>query len=903
MNTFKFALAWAFTLALASAHAQGLEGIVVEKYYLSDAADAADAQSEGATVPLTVGTTAYRVYVDMAPGYKFVQLFGNATNNLEVLSTANFYNDPNFGVSVNPGTISVNLSRRNTTLIDSWFTTGGGASGRAGVVKTEDTDGTIGHLTGLLANDAGGCYGFPIMGPNGRDGLAPQTAGTYLAPNTLGVDNALGAFDQTPGNSVVISGGAIAALGGIVGPTASNRVLVGQFTTIGTLTFKLNVQLLSPSGLAETYVHTAPSGTELTHPSLIYVANVPPTISIASPANNAAIVTGSTVSIQANATDGNGTVTEVEFFVDGVSIGTDASAPFSINWTATAGNHTITATATDNDCTESTSSVVNIVVANNQSPVISLTAPTAATAGTAVSFTASASDVDGSVAQVEFFVNGISVGVDISAPFSIDYIPSLGNGQVVTAVVTDNLGASTTSNSITMDVLLNAPPTISITSPTNGAAIITGTILTVAAAAADANGNVVSVEFFVNGVSIGLTSMMPYEVQWTAIDGVQEFTAVATDNGGASATSATVQITVAPNQGPVVVVNAPASTLVNNAITITATASDAEGSVVSVEFFVNGLSIGIDANAPYAIDYTPTATGDIIITAIATDDLGASTTSAEAVVMVTENQAPVVVLTAPATALENTVVVLSATATDSDGTIVQVEFFVNGFSVGTDTSSPYSIDYTTVLGNDQLVVALASDNQGLTGTSNEVLMDVVANSLPVVTITSPVDGAGVDVGTSVTIEATALDTDGTIAQVEFFVDDVSVGVDNSAPYSASWLAVLGPHTLEARATDNNGALGVSAQVSISVTTSVTEFASLQSISIYPVPAQDQVQIVVPVSGLLSVSDMTGRLVTVAQRVYSGQLILWDVSTWAPGMYMVALNNGHQAYSARLMVTR
>lgn len=903
MNIFKLVGAFAFTLAFTTAHTQGLEGIVVEKYYLSDAADAADALNEGATVPLTVGTTAYRVYVDMAPGYKFVQLFGNATNNLEVLSTANFYNDPNFGVSVNPGTISVNLSRRNTTLIDSWFTTGGSASGRAGVMKTEDTDGTIGHQTGLLANDAGGCYGFPIMGANGRDGLTPQTAGTYLAPNTLGVDNALGAFDQTPGNSVIITSGAIAALGGIVGPTASNRVLVGQFTTFGTLTFKLNVQLLSPAGTAETYVHTSPALGESTHPSLIYLANVLPVVSIASPSNNAAIVTGTSVNIQADATDGNGTVTEVEFFVDGVSIGTDASAPFAITWTAAAGNHTITATATDNDCTESTSAVVNIAVANNQPPVISLTAPAAATAGTAVTFTASASDADGSVAQVEFFVNGVSVGVDLSAPFSIDYIPVLGNGQMVTAVATDNMGASTTSNSITMDVLLNAPPAISITAPVNGAAVITGTVLTVAAVASDANGNVVSVEFFVNGVSIGLTTMMPYEVQWTAIDGVQEFTAVATDNGGAQGTSAPVQITVAPNQGPTVVVSAPASVLVNNAISISATANDAEGSVVSVEFFVNGLSIGTDVTAPYSIDYTPIATGDIILTAVATDDLGATTTSAEVVVMVTENQAPVVVLTAPTNVLEGTSVTFGAVATDSDGSIVQVEFFVNGVSVGIDTSEPYSINYTAVLGNDQTVVAVATDNLGLTGTSNEVVMDVVANVLPTIAITSPTDGQAIDVGTAVVITATASDSDGSVVQVEFFVDGVSVGVDNTAPYSATWNAVIGPHTLEARATDNNGGVTVSASVAINITTNISEQTTDLNLRIYPVPASQWVQMEIPTGGEMMVRDYTGRCVVQPTKVYSGQRLRLDVSAWSAGIYMVTFTNGVQTSSSRLLVTR
>jgi hypothetical protein len=200
---------------------QGLEGVVVEKFYLTDAADQANALSNGAVTTLEVGTTAYRVYIDMAAGYKFSQLYGNADHNLVVSTTTNFYNDPNYGVAVNPATISVNNIRKHTAMIDSWFTTGGAAATKTGVIKTEDTDGALVNLQGVLANNPGGCYGLPITGVGAQDGLVPSNATTYIVPNTLGLGTALDALNQTPGNSVVISNGSIAALGGVVGPTAA----------------------------------------------------------------------------------------------------------------------------------------------------------------------------------------------------------------------------------------------------------------------------------------------------------------------------------------------------------------------------------------------------------------------------------------------------------------------------------------------------------------------------------------------------------------------------------------------------------------------------------------------------------------------------------------------------------
>jgi hypothetical protein len=80
-------------------------------------------------------------------------------------------------------------------------------------------------------------------------------------------------FDQTPGNSFVSNGGAIAALGGVQGVTPSNMVLIGQFTTDGVLNFELNIQIGTPVvGGSETYVATNPTAPELSIPSLIYTS-------------------------------------------------------------------------------------------------------------------------------------------------------------------------------------------------------------------------------------------------------------------------------------------------------------------------------------------------------------------------------------------------------------------------------------------------------------------------------------------------------------------------------------------------------------------------------------------------------------------------------------------------------
>jgi hypothetical protein len=188
---------------------------------------------------------------------------------MTVSSTANFYNDPNWGVSLDPGTVSTTNIRKNTGMIDSWFTTGGTAVGKVGVRKTDDGDGSLGNAQSILANNPGSCFGAPINGSGAKDGLVNAVANSYLEPNALGLGSALDVLDQTAGNSITITDGAIAALGGVVGATADNLVLIGQFTTTGSLSFALNVQLINiATGTAENYVASSPVGGELTSASL-----------------------------------------------------------------------------------------------------------------------------------------------------------------------------------------------------------------------------------------------------------------------------------------------------------------------------------------------------------------------------------------------------------------------------------------------------------------------------------------------------------------------------------------------------------------------------------------------------------------------------------------------------------
>jgi hypothetical protein len=244
----------------------GLEGIVVEKFYISDAADSTDAGDNGAVYPLHVGSVTYRVYANLLPGFKVISLFGSPEHTLNVHTTTAFYNDPNFGFKIYQGT-SVNNTKKNTTLIDSYITIGGVANGKCGVLKTEDTDGTIGNNQGILANNDP-LAGPAIMGIDGVDGLLP---GTPIVPNALGITTELDVFDNVVGNDFTTNNAAIAALGGMEGVTPSNHVLLGQFTTDGVFSFRLNLQLLTTvAGESQIFVADSAAAGEFVDSTLVY---------------------------------------------------------------------------------------------------------------------------------------------------------------------------------------------------------------------------------------------------------------------------------------------------------------------------------------------------------------------------------------------------------------------------------------------------------------------------------------------------------------------------------------------------------------------------------------------------------------------------------------------------------
>jgi chitinase len=112
------------------------------------------------------------------------------------------------------------------------------------------------------------------------------------------------------------------------------------------------------------------------------------------------------------------------------------------------------------------------------------------------------------------------------------------------------------------------------------------------------------------------------------------------------------------------------------------------------------------------------------------------------------------------------------------------------------------------------------------------------NTPPVVNITAPANNASYTAPASVTITATASDTDGAIAKVEFYNGATLLGTATASPYSYSWSNVPGgTYSLTAKATDNGGATTTSAAVTVTVTGGNGGTANCAGVATYqPYPA-------------------------------------------------------------------
>ncbi len=275
----------------------------------------------------------------------------------------------------------------------------------------------------------------------------------------------------------------------------------GQTRTVNAVTVsgnKVTLKLASPVAFGEevTVAYNKPATNPLQTPqggqvqtmtarnvknNVAETPNQPPRVSITSPTKNSNYIAPATITIEANATDSDGTVTKVEFYNGQVKLGEATKAPYSFKWNnVPEGGYQITAVATDNKNARTVSSPVSVVVNKsasriNQPPFVRITNPYKGERfkkNESIILQVVAADPDGTISKIEFRIGNEVVAELSEAPWIFNWQNADTGQYVITVIATDNLGAVSQSAEVAFTVYEDKIPGLTMLNlypnPNNG---------------------------------------------------------------------------------------------------------------------------------------------------------------------------------------------------------------------------------------------------------------------------------------------------------------------------------------------------------------------------------------------------------------------------------------------------
>jgi hypothetical protein len=239
------------------------------------------------------------------------------------------------------------------------------------------------------------------------------------------------------------------------------------------------------------------TGTATSAPAVLTVLSLIaglPVVTITSPTNGAKFPAGANVLIAANASESNGVITRVEFFLGTNSIGDSTNSPFQITLAnAAASNYLVTARASDDQGNIGNSPGVAFSVI--EPPTVTLSSPIGGSRfaiGTNVPVTANVASKGASIARVDFFASAdgleaTNIGSVVTPPYTLNWLPAGAGNFTLTATGLDELGQTGQSTGVVVKVFVPELilPTVTITDGPRNFARVTESPVTLAGTASD----------------------------------------------------------------------------------------------------------------------------------------------------------------------------------------------------------------------------------------------------------------------------------------------------------------------------------------------------------------------------------------------------------------------------------
>ncbi len=360
-----------------------------------------------------------------------------------------------------------------------------------------------------------------------------------------------------------------------------------------------------------------------------------------------------------------------------------------------------------------------VLPAANAAPQITIQAPangTSVAPGTTLTFRGTAKDAeDGDIAAKLVWRSSRDGQIGTGASFT----KQLTSGtHTVTATAKDKSGLSgSAAITVTVTTTQNAPPAVTIQTPTQGTSVAQGTALTFRGTAKDAeDGDIAAKLVWRSSLDGQIGIGASFTKQLTA--GTHTITAVATDKSGLiGVDAATVFVTATQNTRPAVTIQAPAngtSVAQGTTLTFRGTAKDAEDGDISAKLVWRSSRDGqIGIGASFTKQLTA---GTHTITATAADKNGLSGVAAATVTVTAPNARPVVTIQAPAngtSVAQGTTLTFRGTANDAeDGNIAAKLVWRSSRDGQIGIGASFTKQLTA---GTHTITATAADKNGLSG--------------------------------------------------------------------------------------------------------------------------------------------------------------------------------------------
>ncbi|MGH8028834.1 MAG: Ig-like domain-containing protein, partial [Arenimonas sp.] len=238
-------------------------------------------------------------------------------------------------------------------------------------------------------------------------------------------------------------------------------------------------------------------------------ANKPPSVTLTTPTAGQVFTTPATITLSATAADANG-VAKVDFYRGSTLIGTDTTAPYSVDWAnVPVGNYSLTATATDTLGATGTSPAVAVAVKAPVSALITSPANGAALYGSSVTIVGSFNGDKATTAVIVENGNTSRMAVPTSNNFSVS-LPLLRGPNTITVVAARN---DRTFDTYSVSVTGNDSPYVALRSPAAGTYDAPAS-LELEAEALSPGGSISRVEFLIDGVLRASDATAPYQYTW-----------------------------------------------------------------------------------------------------------------------------------------------------------------------------------------------------------------------------------------------------------------------------------------------------------------------------------------------------------------------------------------------------